>query len=246
MNCLQSANWATCPYRYHPGDGRQFTPPAGTAVLCERRPESQRPGYYYYLFEPQAPAPHHFGRIGTEDAVVGGWARRALLAQPGEFFSTAWIYLRSYWVPGSLPPRLRSSSSGLDPQVDFTFENPFFAAGIKSRLEVYFRPFTIHTRRWALQFLRSWQRIARFGATALFLATVLTLIGLVIGTRRSRVGVLLFGLGGLSLIAAPVLVGNYTGRFTVPMAGPLTAASAITILEAWRAIQRGARPPMTA
>jgi hypothetical protein len=47
--------------------------------------------------------------------------------------------------------------------------------------------------------VHDWQRVLRFGATALFITTVLTLIGLVIGPRRARVGVLLFGLDGLSL-----------------------------------------------
>jgi hypothetical protein len=225
----QAAQFADC---------NKFTPPAGTASLCERRPESRRPGYYYYLFGSNAPAPRHFGQIGTDDALVGGWARRAVVAQFGDFLKTAWIYLRAYWVPGSLPRRLVPSSTGLDPQLDFTFKNGLVVADIKHALEGYFHPFKIHTHPWAARFLRDWQRVFRFGATALSVTTVLVLLGLIFGTRRSRTGIVLFGLGGLSLIAAPVLIGNYTGRFTVPMAGPLVAASAITILEAWRTLQR--------
>ncbi|MBO0712191.1 MAG: phospholipid carrier-dependent glycosyltransferase [Acetobacteraceae bacterium] len=221
----QAAQFADC---------KQFRPPPGTAVLCETRPESQRPGYYKYLFDPHAPAPHHFGTIGSNDGVVGGWARRALLAQFGDYLGAAWVYLRAYWVPGSLPARLRSGNGGLDPQVDFTFGNPVFAPAVKISLESYFSPFAVHTQHGTLQLLHDWQRVVRFGATALFITTVLTLVGLIIGTRRSRAAVILFGLGGLSLIVAPVLVGNYTGRFTVPMAGPLMAGAAVTILEAWR------------
>jgi hypothetical protein len=227
----QAAQFADC---------NRFTPPAGTAFLCEARPASQRPGYYYYLFDHRAPAPRHFGSIGTDDSLVGAWARRAVLAQFGDFVSNVWIYLRSYWIPGSLPPRLRPSSSGLDPQLDFTNSNLFEAVAWRPAMEKYFHRFALHTHRWALRFLHDWQRVFRFGATLLFVTTVLTLIGLVTGTRRSRAGVMLFGLGGLSLIAAPVLVGNYTGRFTVPMAAPLMAASAITILELWRALPRAA------
>ena len=66
------------------------------------------------------------------------------------------------------------------------------------------------------------------------MTTVLTLIGLFVGGRRSRVGVLLFGIGGLALLVAPVLTGNYVGRYTVPMAGPLVAASAIALVALWR------------
>ena len=76
--------------------------------------------------------------------------------------------------------------------------------------------------------------MVRFGGTALAITTVLALIGLLVGPRRSRVGVLLFGIGGLALLVAPVLTGNYAGRYTVPMAGPLFAAAAITALALWR------------
>ena len=60
------------------------------------------------------------------------------------------------------------------------------------------------------------------------------LIGLLVGTRRSRVGVLLFGVGGLALLISPVLTGNYIGRYLVPLTGPMMAAGAVTITELWR------------
>ena len=87
--------------------------------------------------------------------------------------------------------------------------------------------------RTGLRFLRGWQRIVRFGGTALSIATLLVLLGLFTGTRRSRIGVLLFGIGGLSLIVAPALTANFWGRYTVPMAGPLGAAAAIAIAGLW-------------
>jgi hypothetical protein len=76
--------------------------------------------------------------------------------------------------------------------------------------------------------------VTRFGATLLSVTTLLILIGLLIGTRRSRVGVLLFGVGGLALLVSPVLTGNYVGRYLVPLTGPMMAAAAVTITELWR------------
>jgi 4-amino-4-deoxy-L-arabinose transferase-like glycosyltransferase len=216
---------------------QRFAPPEGTRVLCETRPQSQRPTGYYYMFDSHAPAPRHFGSFGSNDGLIGGWARRALFAQPGDFLKTAWTYLRGYWVPGSLPAQIRSGSTGLDPQLDFTYPNVFFAADNQRDLELYYDPFTVHTRHWGLEFLHDWQRIFRFGATLLFITTVLTLIGAMIGDRRSRVGVVLFGLGGVSLIVAPALTSTYSGRYTVPLAGPLMAAAAIAICAAVRAIR---------
>jgi hypothetical protein len=67
----------------------------------------------------------------------------------------------------------------------------------------------------------------------LFVTTLLVAVGLVIGTRRSRTGVFLFGVGGLSLLLGPVLTGTYSGRYTVPLAGPLMAAAGITLWALW-------------
>jgi hypothetical protein len=219
-------------------DCSRFTPPPGTAGLCQKTPASQRENSFYYMFIPQAPAPRLFGEFGNDDAVVGGWARRALEAQFVDFLSTAWLYLRSYYVPGSKPDRL-NPSTGLDPQLDFTNRgNIYYDAAAQKALEEFFGPFSTHRNESGLDVLRAEQLVVRFGATALFVATILVLIGLAIGTRRSRVGVLLFGIGGLSMLVAPVLTGTYSGRYTVPMAGPLMAAAAITITEGWRAYGR--------
>jgi hypothetical protein len=216
-------------------DCHKFTPPPGTVRLCQTIPPSRRPSAYYYTFEKHSPAVQLLGAFGRSDQVVGGWARRVALAQPAQFLRTAWTYLIGYWVPGTLPARLRASSTGLDPQLDFTNPgNPIVVAAQESDLQTYYNRFTVSTWHGGLRVLRAWQRVFRFGATALVITTLLTLIGLIVGTRRSRAGVLLFGLGALSLILAPALTGTYSGRYTVPMAGPMLAASAITLNELWR------------
>ncbi len=223
-------------------DCRQFTPPPGTRALCERRPEAQRPSAYFYTFETGSPAVRRFGPFGSDDAVVGGWARRALEAQFGTFLTTAWSYLRSYYAPSTLPHRLKPTSTGLDPQLDFTSPgNPFVVAAMHNDLESYYDRYTVQPGHTGLRLLHDWQRVIRFGATALFITTVLTVLGLIIGGRRSRVGVLLFGVGGLSLLVAPVLTGTYAGRYTVPLDGPLVAAAAITVSVLWHRLRgRGA------
>lgn len=191
------------------------------------------------MFDPHSPARRLFGSLHTGDALVGKWAEQALKAQLGDFLATAWIYLRSYYVPSSLPTRLRPST-GLDPQLDFTYlPNPIFQAVGHQALEQYFGKFAVHRHTWGVRALRAWQVVFRFGATVLFVASLLILVGLATGSRRSRLAVLLFGLGGFSLLVTPVLTGTYSGRYTVPMAGPMLAAVAIAGTEVWRA--RGRR-----
>jgi hypothetical protein len=106
----------------------------------------------------------------------------------------------------------------------------FLQAAGQGKLETYYDDFTVHKVRGGLEFLRAWQRVVRFGATALSIATLLVLAGLAVGTRRSRTGVLLFGVGGLSLILVPTLTANTWDRYTVPMAGPMLAAVAIALV----------------
>ena len=61
-------------------------------------------------------------------------------------------------------------------------------------------------------------------------------MGLITSRGLPRAGVLLFGLGGLALIASAALSGTYAGRYVVPMAGPLMAAAAIAAHETYRRI----------
>jgi 4-amino-4-deoxy-L-arabinose transferase-like glycosyltransferase len=222
-------------------DCSRFSPPSGTEVLCDERRAGDRPGASFYLFNAEAPAPRFFGQFGDRDELIGEWSRRALRAQPGDFASLAWQYLRAYWVP-SLRPKRPDSGGDLDPQLDFTNDNPFLTATVEGSLETFYNDFKVVPRRSGLDLLRAWQRVARFGAVALSITTVLTLLGLVVGSRRSRAGVLLFGVGGLALIVAPALTGNYVGRYTVPMAGPLAAAASITLTELWRRFRSRAGP----
>jgi hypothetical protein len=254
-------------------DCAKFNPPPGTDVLCEDRPASERQGTRYYSFDPGAPGPDHFGNFGNDDDRVGQWARRAILAQPGDYLENVWANLRGYWLPGLRPKDSTLSTDpwevdqGLDPQLAFTnglsdsgdfrplpdsshaagrrtaSSDLGFAIGLtegsyRRSLEGFFNGFTPHLHPAGLEFLGGWQRIARFGATALSIATILTLLGLAFGTRRSRIGVLLFGIGGLTLLVAPSLTANYWGRYTVPLAGPLMAGAAIAIAGFWSSRRR--------
>lgn len=221
-------------------DCSQFTPPAGTRVLCERGPPTARPGAAYYLFDPQSPALTRFGPFGSRDRLIGGWSRRAIISQPSDYLSSIWQYLRVYWVPSWDPPR-RLSGTPLDPQLDPSYDlNIFVQAAIEERLETYYDSFKFPKRRAGLDSFRRWQELVRFGGTLLSVTTLLTVVGLITTRGRLRAGVVLFGLGGLALIVAPALSGTYAGRYAVPMAGPMMAAAAIAIREIYRRI--AARP----
>jgi Dolichyl-phosphate-mannose-protein mannosyltransferase len=224
-------------------DCDRFDPPEGTEVLCENRPSSERQGASWYWglglrAGSTAPGPRHFGPFGEHDELIGKWSRRAILAQPLDYLGSVWEYLHPYWSSGS-PPERPNSGAGLDPQLAFAggYTELDLAAvepRVERSLEGFYNDFTVRKNQTGLEFLRDLQQVIRFGPIVLSAATLFTLIGLVIGSRRSRVGVFLFGVGGLALIVAPALTGNYFGRYVVPTAGPLMAAVAITTVELWR------------
>lgn len=225
-------------------DCNRFTPPAGTQVLCESEPASERRGAAWYwglgfLLGSRAPGPRYFGPFGDHDQLLGEWAKRAILAQPGDYLASVWEYGQGYWYPGSPPSRPDSGDGGLDPKLAFTdgrtdIELLAIKVAVERSLEGYFNSFSVHEFRPGLEFLRGWQQVIRFGPLLVSITTLLTLVGLAVGTRRSRIGVLLFGIGGLAMLVAPALTANYRGRYMVPMAGPMLAAAAIAIVELWR------------
>jgi Dolichyl-phosphate-mannose-protein mannosyltransferase len=224
-------------------DCNQFTPPPGSQVLCESEPASERRGAAHYWglgfrLGSSAPGPRYFGPFGDNDQLLGEWAQRAILAQPRDYLASVWEYAQGYWYPGSPPSRL-DSGVGLDPQLAFTdgYTDPQLAViepAVERMLENYYNSFSVHEYRPGLELLRGWQQVIRFGPVLVSITTLLTLVGLAAGTRRSRIGVLLFGVGGLAMLVPPALTANYVGRYMVPMAGPMMAAAAIAIFELWR------------
>jgi hypothetical protein len=216
-------------------DCNRFDVPAGAEFLCEDTPADQRPGTNYYLFDPTAPVPSELGDFGAEDDLLRTWAQRAILAQPRDYLGTVWEDLRAYYIPSSRPIREHAGGQ-LDPQLDYrSAVNPadlYYSEvqpATEKGMEYFFNEFSVDKSRFGFDFMRVWQYVTRFGGVALSLTTLLIALGLLIGPRRSRVGVLLFGGGGLSLLIAPILTGNYVGRYTVPMAGLMVAGAALAI-----------------
>jgi CHASE2 domain-containing sensor protein len=104
-------------------------------------------------------------------------------------------------------------------------------------MEEFFDPFTIERDHGLLDFLHDYQRVFRFGATALTICTLLTLLGLLLGRRRERISLMLLGIGSLAMIVLPTVSVNYSGRYTVPPAGLLAAAGAIAAMATWRRLR---------
>ncbi|MGH2953362.1 MAG: glycosyltransferase family 39 protein [Solirubrobacterales bacterium] len=223
-----------------------FTPPEGTEGLCEEKPPERRLGGSWYTFNPKSPVVREFGHIGNEDELVGQWAREAILSQPGSYLRLVWRDFRAFFVPTSHGGPL-FSGHGLDPTLDWRVPLVFVDAHSRDTLrnteagiESFFDDFEIEIVPSALETLHDYQRVFRFGATALSACAILALLGLFVGPRRSRVGVFLLAAGSVALLVSPAIAGIYVGRYTVPLAGPMAAAGAIAAVQLLR-VERARR-----
>jgi hypothetical protein len=206
-----------------------FTPPPGTRGLCESTPPANRFGHDHYLYDPTSPAVRLFGGIGNQDGKVGAWSRAAIESQPGLFLRDFYEGLRDYYIPSDFH-YVPGAGGGLDSELNWAAPvDPKLQHDIVTGMESFYAPFTPHRHPRRVQWLRHYQLIFRFGATMLSLCTLLTLLGLFIGSRRSRAGVILFGVSGFVLLLPEALLGAYLGRYTVPIAGPMGAAASIVL-----------------
>lgn len=221
-------------------DCGQFTPPAGTRGLCERTDPEKRLGADHYLYDSNVPAKRVFGpRPFDYDDKLGAFGRAAVLSQPKTYVLAVWNDASAYFFPGSFawaPGR----GSDLDGQLDWTGPiNRTTEREVEEGLETYFfNDFAVDRDPEALDFLHSYQRVARFGATALTVAAVLILAGLLVGSRRRRIAVLVLGVGGLATILVPTVSVIYIARYTVPPAPLIAAAATVAMSSLLQAIWR--------
>jgi 4-amino-4-deoxy-L-arabinose transferase-like glycosyltransferase len=214
-------------------DCRQFTPPEGTEGLCESTPVPQRPYGGYYMHDPGSPLAAVFGATAwsEHDDDLRAFALQVILNQPRAYATAMWRDLKTYYVPSLLP------GEHLDGEIDWLRANLVDDPGVEGTemlMERFFDDFEADASPGTATFLHDYQRIFRFGATLLTIGSLITLIGLLVGPARSRAGVLLFGIGGLALLVAPVLSVFYVARYMVPISAPLASAAAITAVALWR------------
>ena len=84
-------------------DCREFTPPQGTAILCETTPSSQRPGPYGYVWDANSIARRHFALRPNDK--LKAFSGQVVLHQPGDYLEAVAIDLLRYIEPSIVAPR---------------------------------------------------------------------------------------------------------------------------------------------
>lgn len=212
----------------HYADCRSFTPPQGTRPLCESAPSSARPGINFYLWSGSSPGHRTFGWL-THDTTVGAFAEQVVLHQPGQYLGNVADNLLAYFAPSLYPSGYGGVKLGTE--LDWSRRAPD-EAQTATVLARFFSPFHPQSRSGPRAFLGTWQRVFRFGPVPLLIATLLTLAGLVFPERRALL--ILFGGAGICLLIIPSFIGDYVGRYSVPLIAPMAASAAIAGDLLWR------------
>lgn len=211
----------------HYADCKLFTPPAGTRPLCQSTPISSRPGIDFYLYSPDSPAQRTFGWF-THDSTVGAFAEQVVIHEPGHYLRNVLSNLAAYFVPSSYP----KAYGGIDLayELSWTTHSPDEHQMVPA-LESFYSRFRPHSHPAVRRLLHGWEQVFSFGPVPLVLTTLLTLAGLAFPERRAAL--ILFGIGGLSMLIAPSGIGDYDGRYSVPLVAPMTGAAMISIQVLW-------------
>lgn len=205
-------------------DCRRFTPPRGTAALCDPSPPNQRPGPGYYLYL-GGPAVAAFGAPSSHDAEVRAFALAAIEHQPLDFLSLAATDAVRYVAPGF--GRLRYGDFVGAGGVAFPSGTPYLDPDTVREVTSYYGPVR-PPAPGAAEGLRAYQSVMRVNGVVLAVLLVIGLAGAVSATGRLRWGlILLLGLA-LELALLPAVT-HTEWRYVVPAEGPIVVAAALAL-----------------
>ncbi len=227
-------------------DCDKFTPPKGTAGLCETLEPEDRPGPDFYGWAATSPAVETFGDHGNGDAALGSFARSALLAQPLEYVEAVAYDTLRFFVPGTpmVPDWFEerpSSGPGYD-LIDVDTRAPEFEQQVLTSIRTRYNTGD-HSVAESISTLGGVQAVVRVHPLLLLFATLLSAIGLFVARGATRAGIsLLFGTG-FAMLLFSVATTIYAARYAIPAQGLLVGAGA---LSAWQIVSRvrgGRRSP---
>jgi hypothetical protein len=194
-------------------DCRRFSPPPGTAVLCESSDPETRPGPFFYAWQPDAPSYRNFALNPTSSQKLGGFARTALVAQPLDYMRAVAKDMVRYVDPSFGAKR---EWAGIESPL-FSFEN--HTPGLEGQLAAEFtRDYagTLPSNRGWDKVLAGYQRTFRLGGVVLLATLVLGCLSLALTAGIQRRVAILCLVVGVVLMAVPVMVLSWDIRYGVP------------------------------
>jgi hypothetical protein len=235
-------------------DCTKFTPPAGTEVLCETTPRSERPIVDAYIFSYwHSPAVRVYGSpfdaSPEASAKVGEWARAVALAQPVDYLQEVGFGMLRYVAPESDALHAYGGGPGYDALTGRNILlNPNFQSHAIDSLQQYYgwSESDYEKRSGMLSVLRGYEWATRIRGPLFVVLALLSIAGPLLARGAERRVAWLLTLVAWALLTAPVATLEFSARTAVPAFGFLGAAAAVGGLasaRAWRGRRerRGAR-----
>jgi hypothetical protein len=210
-------------------DCTKFVPPEGTAILCEARPPSDRPGPFGYVWDLESVPRKRFELGPKTGRQLGEFARRAIVYQPAEYARSVLVDLVRFIYPDITTHRpYEGQSSEL-----FSFgwrDNAVEERLVRAMSRSY--KGTHVCLRWQ-NILVFYQNLSRPKGWLLALFFVFSLAGLVKARGATRVGIVLFGLSALGLYLIPVMTLSYSFRYGIPPETFIVASGVLGAVSVW-------------
>jgi hypothetical protein len=213
-------------------DCNEFSPPAGTAVLCEQTPAAERLGPFFYVWDSTSISRRNFPLGPKTGEQLGAFALQVIVHQPFDYLRAVVIDLARYVEPAT--GRHWPYAGQTDVALAFGWRNPTVEQEVVTAMSRGYRG--TQPRIYGQGLLNAYQQLFRLGGLILAALWLLTLVGMWRARGPSQVAIMLFGLGGFGLYVLPVLTVCYDFRYGVPP-GTLIAVSgvlgAVSLRDSW-------------
>jgi len=192
-------------------DCRKFAVPAGTEILCEQRPPSERPGPFGYVWDLKSTPRQRFVLGPETGKKLEVFAWRAILHQPRDYVQAVLVDLAKYIDP-AIAARQRYGGTPRD-VLSFGYRNESEKLVVDAMAKGY-RGVKVRVRGQPL--LVFYQNTFRIDGFIICTLLFFSIYGVFKARGPIRLGVWLFGLSALALYATPVIVMSYDFRYGIP------------------------------
>lgn len=206
-------------------DCSKFTAPAGTEILCEQRPRSERPGPFGYVWDLKS-TPRQKFVLGPETGKkLEVFAWRAILHQPLDYVQAVLIDLAKFIDP-AIAARQRYGGTPRD-VLSFGYRGNSEKLVVDAMAKGY-RGVKVRLRGQSL--LLFYQNTLRIDGLIISALLFFSVYGVFKARGPICLGIWLFGLSALALYATPVIVMSYDFRYGIPPQGLLAASGVLGIV----------------
>jgi hypothetical protein len=221
-------------------DCSKFTPPAGTAKLCEKTSPDERPGPQYYSWVDTSPGLYYFPLTPEGSKKPGEFAKAAIEAQPFDYLKAVVKDMARY-----IDPEIghEKQYSGIPYALyQFDTETPGEEQTIGEAIESRGYTDVLPADKHWIGALVAYQAIFHVGGLPVLVMAIFALLGIVLTRGRRRWAAVLTTLIAFLMYLLPVLTLTYEIRYSWPATPILCVAAVIGALaayERWVARPRG-------